>query len=42
VFANWKPSQLSGGQVDVSVVGTASRLNQYGNGISESGIVPVA
>jgi hypothetical protein len=42
VFANWKPSQLSGGHVDVSVVEIASRLNQYGNGISDDGIVPVA
>jgi hypothetical protein len=45
LLANWAPSQRSGGHVDVTVVGIASRLNQYENARSPGGgggIVPVA
>src|SRR5436305_9464144 len=45
LLANCAPSQRSGGHVDVTVVGIASRLNQYENARSPGGgggIVPVA
>ena len=42
LFASCAPTQRSAGQVDVTEVGIASRLNQYGKASSSRSIVPVA
>src|SRR5262245_38439764 len=41
-LANCAPTQRSAGQVVVTAVGIASRLNQYGAQVLAAGIVPVA